>query len=1185
VRASSGARAAVLVCLCALVWLSVAARPAFAQVAARVTQPVDAKSVVMLKGNVHPLARAEFDRGAAPDSLAMNRMLLVLKKSDEQEAALRKLLDDQQDKNSKSYRQWLTPDEFGAQFGIADSDLAKVTAWLAAAGFQNIKPSRGRTVIEFSGTAGQVQAAFGTAIHKYVVNGAEHWANASEMSIPAALEPVVAGVFTMHNFLKAPQIQVLPEKYTAVKGKPGARPMFTSSTGAHALMPQDFYKIYNETPVKGNPGAPYGAKIGVVARTNINFADLSAFHDIADDQAAEYQLVLNGTDPGDLGGGEEAEAVLDSSWSGAIAPQSEVLLVVSQSTPATDGADLSEVYIIDNNLADVMSESFGSCEGLETSAEAQGIASLAGQAAAQGITYVVASGDSGAAGCDDPNTETTATHANSVNVLAATPYNVAVGGTVLNDAAPGTYWNSSNGDGQASALSYIPENVWNDSCAKGQTGCTNPGIWASGGGASSFVTKPSWQAGVTGIPADGQRDVPDVSFSAAAHDPYLICLRNSCQESGTNPTVSFAGVSGTSASTPVFAGIMALVGTQMGVRLGQANYVLYRLAAAETFSQCNGSSKTTTVASSCVFNDVTLGNNAVPGESGYGTPTAKYQAGTGYDLATGLGSLNIANLLSKWNSVTFSPTTTTLTISPTTAVHGTAVMASGNVTPNSGNGVPTGNVWLIPSAPPVGQIVPPGSVTGSLQNAAIPVGAQGAFSASVNTLSGGTYTVGGHYSGDGTYAGSDATPPVSVTITPEPTTLDFSVSVLGQGGTLVPATTVPYGTYLYLAAQLHWASGVGGSDLANLEALEILAPYGEGGPGVLDNNGHFSSKGILTVGTYSSMTAQFLGTPDFQASNVVTVPTFTVAQANTTTSLALQNSGTALTLTATVSAAGAGWGPSGTVTLTSGGNTLGTISLPGNGPTGGTSVQSVGTFDATQLAAGQYNVVANYSGDQSYVGSTSSVVSLSLNKDFSINTQGPTSTTVSAGQLAQWVNGITGAGFAGFTGTVNLACSLPASATGTQCTLNPTSFTFPSLGSGLASVSVTTTSRTTSGGAAGEWGHWPSNWKPGLAIWVVLFSVAAVLASMCALARKRRLLWVLGTASLLAVIMLAACGGGSGSNSSGNGGGTGGTGTGGTGTGGGTPNPNGTPAGTYTVTVTGTSGTTSHTATLTLVVN
>src|SRR6266403_196557 len=394
---------------------------------ARITQPIDEKNRVVLHGNLHPLARPEFDHGPAPLDLRLDRMLLVLKRSPKQETALQKLLDDQQDKSSPRYRQWLTPEQFGQQFGPVDSDIQQVTDWLQAHGFQNVHVSNGRVMIEFSGTAAQVESALGTSVRKFAINGKEHWANAGNPMIPAALSPVVEGVFTLHNFYKHPQVQRTNEP-TAARIQPGAQPQFTSTTGLHALVPADYYTIYNFNPLQISTSA----KIAIVGRSNINLQDVTYFHYWTFDQAQSAQVILNGPDPGNLGGGEETEAVLDTTWAGAVAPTAWLALVVSQSTPTTDGVDLSELYIIDNNLADVMSESFGICEANFSTSQAAGIASLAQQAAAQGITYVVAAGDSGSAGCDNPLTATQASRPASVNMLASTPYTVAVGGTMFN---------------------------------------------------------------------------------------------------------------------------------------------------------------------------------------------------------------------------------------------------------------------------------------------------------------------------------------------------------------------------------------------------------------------------------------------------------------------------------------------------------------------------------------------------------------------------------------------------------------------------------------------------------------------------------------------------------------------------------------------------------------------------------
>src|SRR5947207_2136416 len=327
-----------------------------------IVHPVDETQLVTLKGNTHPLVRPQSDHGSAPPDLLMQRMLLVLKRSEEQESALRKLLDDQQDKASSNYHKWLTPEQFGRQFGPADQDIQTVTSWLQMHGFQIGQVTKGRTVIEFSGTAAQVQEALHTSIHKFVVKGEEHWANASDPQIPAALAAVVAGVNTLHNFLKKPMIRVGPRVPVTIK--PGSPPQvtFPAQNGfptLHALGPQDYAVIYNINPAyqAGIDGS--GTTIAVVGRSNINVQDVTDFRNAFGLSFNPPQVIIDGPDPGDLGGGEEFEAVLDNTWSGALAPNSNVKFVVSAITNTTDGVDLSEVYIVDNNLADIMTETFG----------------------------------------------------------------------------------------------------------------------------------------------------------------------------------------------------------------------------------------------------------------------------------------------------------------------------------------------------------------------------------------------------------------------------------------------------------------------------------------------------------------------------------------------------------------------------------------------------------------------------------------------------------------------------------------------------------------------------------------------------------------------------------------------------------------------------------------------------------
>ncbi|HUC28739.1 MAG TPA: protease pro-enzyme activation domain-containing protein, partial [Candidatus Acidoferrum sp.] len=318
-----------------LCWAQEAA-PASVAMRPLITQPIDESQLTTLKGNTHPLARPVFDIGTAPATLPMERMLLVLKRSPQQEASLRSLLDNQQDKGSSNYHKWLTPDQFGKQFGPADDDMQKITAWLQSHGFQ-VGTTKGRTVLEFSGSASQVQQAFHTTIHRYVVNGEQHWANASDPKIPTALTPVVAGVFTLHNFVKKAMHRVAKERFEATL-RPGKPPLFTAGNGLHALAPADFATIYNVAPLytATTPITGSGISIGVVGRSDIIAQDITDFRNVFAISGPAPQIIVNGPDPGDVPG-DDLEATLDVSWSGGVAPGAQVYFVNSGTTNTTDG--------------------------------------------------------------------------------------------------------------------------------------------------------------------------------------------------------------------------------------------------------------------------------------------------------------------------------------------------------------------------------------------------------------------------------------------------------------------------------------------------------------------------------------------------------------------------------------------------------------------------------------------------------------------------------------------------------------------------------------------------------------------------------------------------------------------------------------------------------------------------------
>jgi subtilase family serine protease len=602
--------------LTALTSCALPTAPAF-----RGTQPVevalDESQSAALQGNVHPLARAEFDLGAVNANMRLERMLLVLSPSAEQQIALDALVEAQQDPSSPQYQQWLTPDEFGAEFGASDTQLAQVTSWLAAHGFAIDEIPPGRRLVVFSGTAGQVFDAFRTEIHNYRVNGAMHIANATDPQIPAALAGVVDGVVTLNDFRRTSQV--------ATQRPFAAQPEYSAGS-THDIFPADFATIYDLNPLYSAGTTGSGAAIAIAGRSNVSLSDVATFRSIAGLAANAPSVTVDGADPG-LVASDQLESTLDTEWSGAIAPAATITLVVAASTATTDGIDLASAYIVNHATAPVVSVSYGTCEREMGTAELAFYNNLWEQAASQGMSVFVASGDAGAAGCQS-GSSTTGTSA-AVNGLCTSPYVTCVGGTEFNEGANAArYWSATNSAAYGSALGTIPEEVWNESALDG-----GAGMWASGGGASVVYAQPAWQQNVSGTAAaGGMRAVPDVSLSAADHDGYFMV------ENG-----AFWIVSGTSVASPSFAGVMALVtAKENGKGQGSANPRLYALTAAVPDP----------------FHPTPSGNNTVPGVAGFSAD------GATYNLATGLGSVDGALLENGWN--TSSPSDPpTLALTPT----------------------------------------------------------------------------------------------------------------------------------------------------------------------------------------------------------------------------------------------------------------------------------------------------------------------------------------------------------------------------------------------------------------------------------------------------------------------------------------------------------------------------------------
>lgn len=950
----------------------------------RIVGPIDESSLLTLRGNTHPLALPKFDQGPAPVSMPANRLLLILSRSTQQEAELQSYLQSVQDANSPNYRKFMSPDEFGKAFGVNDTDLQTIQSWLAGHGFTVSKVGKGRMAIEVSGTVGQLQSAFHTSLHSYVINGEQHWANASDPQIPSALAPVVAGFASLNSFRPRAHYIVGPRGMMDAQ-KNIVVPAYTN-TDAYGdyyiyLSPADAATIYN-TPTTLNAnlsGAAYdgtGVTIGVAGDSNINLTENAGYRSAFGLPPNPTTVVVDGNDPGE--NQDAIEAYLDTQVSGGIAPGANVILYTAADTSLQEGLNLAIQRAVDDNQVDILNVSFGECEQALGASGNQFILNMWEQAAAQGISVTVSSGDSGSAGCDDENSETAATQGLAVNGYGSTPYNVSVGGTdfdILYSNFPGSfkmYVDVTNTlPNHRSALGYIPEEPWNDStypntdisgnkplsATSGMASDNN--IIAGGGGISSLYPVPSWQVGFA---SGNGRNVADVSLLAGNGfygALWSVCTEypppgySDCISGQTTGDLYLTGVGGTSASAPAFAGMLALVKQKIGSRLGQADYGLYDLAGTKY---------------STVFHDVTSGDNSVDCTSGspgcsedsdsYYFMTG-YNAATGYDLATGLGSVNAGQLVQSWPSPSLISTTSSLQLngaaSPISITHGQSIAVGASVT--SSDGTPTGLISLVDSLSPANRPNSEGISVFTL--------ASGSVSGTTNDLPGGTYQVSAHYGGSSTFAASDSNG-ISVNVAPESsTTLITKINAFTQNQSVDTSTphfldtfvidAMPYGNSESAANP----NGVATGTVTFMDGSTTLgtAPLNSAGTAELSTD--------LMLGGNNNLTASYSGDASFKANTSAPFP-YSVATAPTSVILSVigqLTAGVSLTVVPTLQPAewnGGPPAPTGTMTIYNGTTALG--SQP---------VSSTIFINLGQLPIGTYSLTAQYSGDSNYAPSSS----------------------------------------------------------------------------------------------------------------------------------------------------------------------------------------------------------------------
>lgn len=979
----------------------------------RIVEKIDNTKTVSLPYS-HPARVASLaDQGRVPANTQFNHMMLVLKSTDEQEFALRGLLDEQQDKSAANYHQWMTPETFGSAFGVASPDLAKVSAWLQDSGFSVEQITKGARIIEFSGTSGQVEAAFHTQMHQYSVNGELRVSNSTDISIPQAIAPVVMGISTLNNFrLKS---QLTPMRHVAMGTDsqwhptvPGTlSPDYTSaSSGTHYIGGGDFSVLFDTKPLlaAGNNGA--GQKIGILGQTDILLGDIQTYRSVFGLPPSTPNFVYVGNDPGTIS--DDIESDLDVEVSGAFAPGAQIDFYLSGNSYFGGGIDASGVYVVENNSDDIISLSYGECEA-DLGTYNQFFQVLWEQAASQGISVFVSSGDSGPDSCDDGASY--AANGYSVSGLSSTPFNVSVGGTMFNEgSATGStsYWGPAAGSPYITALGYIPEIPWNEGKFDIYSGGYG-GIVAGSSGISIEYGTPSWQAGpgvptsdptppvgtVKGFVVPGpHRYQPDVSLAAAGgHDGTLICSEGSCELDSNGNLLNAGVVGGTSIAAPSFAGVQALINQKNGGRQGLPNYYYYRAAAVQSTTNCNAATLPSAAGATCSFHDIQTGNNFVPSTSTGTISNGKYigwNAGAGYDLAVGLGSPDVNSLATNWSSISFNATTTTFTLTPTTSSHGATLNTTITVNPVSGTGVPTGDISIIASA-----------AYGAVGFYTLSSGSN-TITSTLTGLPAGTYNVYAHYAGDVTYGGSNSAP-IQVTISSGASSIVNNSYLLGANGSLTGpgVTTYTYGSNIYIDSTVCDPTGIanGGcatgtptgtitytltngsatlpvlvSPLDSFDDAYFDSGLGYSGYDIKPNYPTVAAPALLAPGTYTVNTA-YSGDSTFNKSTG-TPFTIVVGPANqaltlTTSTATVASAGPAIlnASIATVAAAVGGVPATGTVTFTD----TTTNTLLGTG----TLTNGAVVFNTNKLVtAGGHSINAVYSGDTNYLTKTSSNVTI-----------------------------------------------------------------------------------------------------------------------------------------------------------------------------------------------------------------
>jgi len=798
---------------------AVTATQAGAQAPARIPAEINRAEQATLKNSLHPMAQAQYDAGRLAADTRLGGITLTFNRTGVQEADLQGLMAAQQNPASPLYHQWISPEQFASRFGMADADLGKVESWLEQQGFSIDRVTRSKNAIHFSGTARQVEQAFQTEMHVYKINGTQHFAPSTALSVPAAIAPAVLGITNLDDF--RPHAHVILSKNSRAKSH------FTSSQSGNVYFaPGDIATVYDISPLYNASVTGTGQSITLVGQSAIQVSDLEAFQGAAGlnvKDPTQYLVPDSGAATVEQDG-DEAESDIDLEWSGAIAPGATINFVYTGNN-ANYGAFDALQYAIEEKIGTILSSSYGECEAalsggtlgsgapIETTLEA-----ALEEATTQGQTVMAAAGDDGSTDCYGEGLSTSVAQSAAVDYPASSAYVTGMGGTEISsanaayDESDTAWWAAaSSSDVVSSALQYVPEVVWNDDVSEGS-------LSAGGGGTSALFNKPSWQTGVAGLSSSiTKREVPDLALYASPSLPsFLYCSSDTSAwgsaQSGScangfrdanNVYLTVAG--GTSFDGPIFSGILALVNQKQGYSTGQGliNPTLYTLAAD---SAVYGSA----------FHDITSGNNFCTAGSPYcpsNGGSLGFAATTGYDQVSGLGSVDATNLAAAWPASSGGPST---------AINTTTTITASNAAPNVG----ASDTFTITVAPATGTVTPTGTITLTVDgNAPITETLQtnGTYVYATSFSTAGSHTILASYAGDATFAASSGSVTVNVAVvssgtgtialTPAPSPGTLSVSQ-GTSGTETISVT-PAGGYTG-TVELNVDAGSGDSALVNL---------------------------------------------------------------------------------------------------------------------------------------------------------------------------------------------------------------------------------------------------------------------------------------------------------------------------------------------------------------------------------